>query len=361
MKRSYIIATAFAFLIGAWVLSGQIGQSQSNGDETDVQEGSDTASYVAVKARVFTAEPRTRSLTIRGQTQAIRKVDVRAETSGTVIGLPVEKGAQVAKGDILCELSLNARDAKFAEAEALTRQRWLEYDASKKLAAKGHRSETQAAASKAAYDAAMALLKQREVELGHTKIRAPFDGFVDRRAVEIGDYLQTSGTCATVVDLDPFLVVGQVSEREVGMIVQGGKGTAILITGEHVEGIVRFVGKTSDPATRTFRVELEVPNPDFKLRDGVTAEILVPSGEVMAHRIPTSILSLNDQGKIGVRIVNGSSVVRFAEVAILEDSTAGVWVSGLPERVTLITVGQDFVKSGEKVDITLEPEDGAAT
>lgn len=367
MNRSYILAAAIAFVIGAWILSGQFGGADGVDDETAALRGAveteqpDTGPLARVRARVFAAEPRITTIDIRGRTEAVRKVEVRAETSGTVVALPLEKGSRVETGDVLCELSLNARDAKLAEAEALTRQRWLEFDAAKKLAAKGHRSETQAAASRAAYDAAKAQLKQIEVELGQTKIVAPFDGVLDERHVEIGDYLAVAAPCATIVDLDPFLVVGQISERDVGKLTVGAPGTAALITGETVDGHIRFIAKTADEATRTFRVELEVPNEGQQLRDGLTAEIRVPSESVPAHRIPTSVLSLNDDGVIGVRILDENDVVRFLKVELVEDSESGVWVSGLPQTVTLITVGQDFVKPGQKVNVTLDKTEGAAT
>ena len=362
LRRSYVLALIIAAIISAWILSGQIG----NGDSTVAEQSSAGASASAatenktphVRARVFHAQPRRSVLTIRGRTEALRTVEIRAETSGTIVDLPVEKGAHVQKGDLICRLSLNARDAQMAEAEALMRQRWLELDAARKLAARGHRSETQAAAAQAAYDAARAQVKQREVELSHTRILAPFDGVIDARPVELGDYLQPSQPCATIVDMNPFLVVGQVSEADVDQVVEGTVGTAILVSGETVEGYVRFVAKTADPATGTFLVELEGPNDDGRLRSGVTAEIKVPSAELMAHLIPPSILGLDDAGTIGLRILDDRNIVHFQRVQILEDGPSGVWITGLPTSAKLITVGQDFVVPGQAVDATFEEASG---
>jgi len=366
LRRSHILALVIAAIIGAWILSGQIGNGET--EETASAEigasGERTQNDVQtprVRARIFHAQSRRTSLIIRGRTEAVRSVQVRAETSSTIIELPVEKGAHVLKGDVICRLSLNARDARMAEAEALMRQRWLELDAARKLAAQGHRSATQAAASEAAYDAARALVKQQEIELSHTRILAPFDGVLDERPVEVGDYLQVSQPCATIVDLDPFLVVGQVSETDVGGILEGSVGTAKLVTGEEVEGFVRFISQTADPATRTFRVELEVPNETQNLRAGVTAEIFIPSTEMMAHLVPPSILGLDDAGLIGLRILDNDNVVHFQRVNLLEDGPDGVWVTGLPTSVKLITVGQDFVMPGQTVDVTYEEEAGAAS
>lgn len=357
IKRSYIIAAVIAVILSAWILSGQIGGSESEVAENTAAEDTGAAEEeVFVQVRTFTAQPKTTKTTIRGRTEAVRSVEVRAETAGTVKEIPVQEGATVERGDTICRLSLNARDARMAEAEALMRQRYLEYDAAKKLAAKGHRSETQAAAARAAYDAAAALVKQAEVELGHTKITAPFEGVLEEQLVEVGDYLRVGDPCARIVDLDPFLIVGQVPESEVGKLRTGTVGEARLITGEEVQGLVRYLAKTADPATRTFRIELEVPNDDLSLRSGVTAQITVPSKEVPAHRLPPSILTLADDGSVGVRTVSANNIVHFNRVTILEDAPNGIWVAGLPERVDIITVGQEYVSEGQKVRVSRTEE-----
>ncbi len=361
LRRSYLLALVVAAIIGAWILSGQIGSDSAEIASTATEQDTQTVDMPKVQARIFHAEPRQTSVVIRGRTEAVRSVQVRAETSSTIAALPVEKGAFVQKGDVICRLALNARAAQMAEAEALMRQRWLELDAARKLAAQGHRSETQAAAAQAAYDAARAQVKQREVELSHTRIVAPFDGVLDARPVEVGDYLQVSQPCATIIDLDPFLVVGQVSETEVNLIREGVVGTATLVTGDTVEGFVRFVGKTADPATRTFRVELEIANEAQILRSGVTAEIFIPATETMAHLIPPSILGLDDAGLIGIRILDESNVVHFRTVELLDDGPEGIWVTGLPTSVKIITVGQNYVLPGQRVEVTYEEYPGPAS
>jgi len=362
IKRSYVLAFAIAVVLTLWIISGQINigseeaareEAELNGEITQEQPADETQT---VRARVFEAREVVRDVLVRGRTEPIRAVEVRAETSGTVTKLPVEKGEYVSKGDLLCGLSIDARGARLAEAKALRQQRWLEYDASKKLAAKGHRSETQAAADKAAYDAAMAQVRQMEVEVGYTQIKAPFDGVLDDRFVEIGDFLSVSQPCATVVDLDPILVVGQVSERDVSKLSMGTVGLARLVDGRKLEGVVRFIAKTAEQETRTFKVELAIPNKDLSLPAGITAEIIVPAEAVQAHLMSPAFLVLNDDGTIGVRLVSEGNVAQFKEVTILEDSPEGVWVAGLPAKVTVITVGQEFVSDDQPVKVTLEGE-----
>ncbi|MEX0838530.1 MAG: efflux RND transporter periplasmic adaptor subunit [Parvibaculum sp.] len=351
LHRSHLIAIGIAVAIGLWFFSGLFSGGNGITDERTAAER-DAANVTVPQVRIVTstAIARQGAVAIRGRTAAKRAVEVRAETQGTVAELPVEKGERVKAGDVLCGINLDARDAQLAEAKAVARQRQLEYDASRQLAEKGWRAPTVAAASRAAHDAAQARLKQMQIEVSQTKIVAPFDGVFDDRRVEVGDYLRIGDVCGLVVELDPLLVIGQVAEDRVGMLKIGLPGRARLITGETVSGTVSFVAKTADPATRTFRVELEVPNPEFKMRAGITAEIVVPGEEVQAHRIPSSVISLDDKGVIGVRTVDKDGRVRFDAVQLVDDTPDGIWVSGLPQTVKLITVGQDYVIEGQKVE-----------
>ena len=369
IRRSYIVAATIFLLLAVWVASGAL----NRGDEpisasaaTDPKtaakdpkaaakdDKSKPSQRPSVRVKTITAETRPRELTIRGKTEALRKVQVRAETAGKVAAIRADKGEFVKTGDTICEINVDARLAMLNEARANQKQYALQFEASKKLQEKGFRSDTSVAGDLARFQAAKAQVERMEKELENTKIKAPFDGVVDDRMVNVGDYLAPGQPCAMVIDQDPFLVVGQVSEKDVQQINIGDTGWAILTTGEHVEGKVRFIGKSADQATRTFRVELEVPNVTGNLRDGVTAEIHVKSDTVEAHKISPAILSLDDKGAVGVRIVDATKKVQFVLVKIIADGTDGVWVAGLPKTVTVITVGQEFVTPGQEVDATAE-------
>jgi multidrug efflux system membrane fusion protein len=369
IRRSYIIAATIFLLLAAWVASGALNRDDENlsasaatDSKADVKDPkaaakdgkSKPAQKPSVRVKTITAETRPRELTIRGKTEALRKVQVRAETAGKVAAIRADKGEFVKTGDTICEINVDARMAMLNEARANRTQYALQYEASKKLQEKGFRSDTSVAGDLARFQAAKAQVERMEKELENTKIKAPFDGVVDDRMVNVGDYLAPGQPCAMVIDQDPFLVVGQVSEKDVQQIKVGDTGWAILTTGERVEGKVRFIGKSADEATRTFRVELEVPNGTGNLRDGVTAEIHVKSGTVEAHKISPAILSLDDKGTVGVRIVDAMKKVQFVPVTIIADGTDGVWVAGLPKTVTVITVGQEFVTPGQEVDATPE-------
>ena len=374
IRRSYIVAGVIFFVLAVWVASGALNRSSESGVKTadastgtaakdaagDPKKGDTKAATIPmVRVKTITAEMRSQDLTIRGQTQALRKVQVRAETAGKVSAILADKGAKVKAGDTICQLNVDARTAMLSEARATMKQRSLEYEAAKTLQQKGFRSETSLAGDLAQFQSAKAQVERMEKELENTKLRAPFDGVVDDRMVDVGDYLSPGQPCALVIDQDPFLVVGQVSEKNIGQLNIGDKGWAKLITGERVEGTVRFISKSSDPATRTFRLELEVANKDGALRDGITAEVHVNADTVEAHKISPAILTLNDRGEIGLRIVDEKRKAHFVPVKVIADDAGSIWVTGLPKQATIITVGQEYVTDGQAV--TAVPDDSKAS
>ncbi len=300
---------------------------------------------------VLTAAPLQRELLIRGRTEVTRQVEIKAETHGRVVALPADEGARVREGGLLARLALEDRLARKAEAKAFVRQREIEFAAATKLAEKGYRSKNNTAAAAAALDAARASVVRIETEIAQTGIRAPFDGVIEHRYVEIGAFVQAGDPVALLVDEDPFLVVAHVSERDVDKVEKGMVARARLITGREIEGVVRYIATIADPGTRTFRVEIEVPNESYRLHAGISAEIRIPFETISAHKVSPAVLTLNDAGVLGLRAVDETGHVVFHPATIVDDEADGVWLAGLPETVTVISVGQEFVRRGDRVEL----------
>ena len=366
MKRSYIIAALLAVGAAGWVASGQLSGSERPKEARKPPADLSTTEHVpTVRVRRQVAELRTAEVVLRGRTEADRKVQVKAETHGRIVELGADKGVRVKKGDVLLRLSVEDRPARLAEAKALREQRRIEYEASMRLSKKGFRAETQVAAAKAELEAAEAAVTRAEVEIANMTIRAPFDGVVGDRMVESGDFVEMGNPVVRIVDLDPILAVAQISERDLARVSLGSPGRARLITGQEIEGAVSYIASEAESATRTFRLEVEIANPDAAVPDGVTAELTLPLQRIVAHKVSPAILTLTDDGIVGVKVLGPDSRVVFHPVQILGESPDGVWLSGLPERVTLITVGQEFVNAGQTVraidEVTLEPLDRGET
>ena len=238
-----------------------------------------------------------------GFTEADKFVQVRAEVSGRLIARPAQQGDYVEEGDLICQLYIAGREA-------------------------------------------------------YPKIVAPFSGYLETLRVEEGDFLNTGAVCAALIDPDPMLIVADIAEKDIAQVQLGSEARAKLISGRYISGEVTFIASSADKNTRTFRVEISVDNEDRTIRDGVSAEIYIKGKEEAAHKISPAILSLNDQGKLGVRTVTADNRVEFKEINILEDTNSGMWVSGLGEEARIITLGQEYVFQGQTVNVkeTFSPD-----
>ena len=206
---------------------------------------------------------------------------------------------------------------------------------------------------KTTLDAAVAAVKRAELALERTQITAPFAGIMETRAVEVGDLMDMGGTCATLLDDTPMLLVGLVTEQDVGKLVLGAQVSAELLTGEQVQGELTYISRAADPTSRSYAIEVEIAGSENSIRQGITAEIFVAASETPAQLIPPSALTMNDAGAIGVKLIDQTNVVQFAEVKVIGENTSvdpGMWVTGLPSSSVLITHGQEIVFPGQTVN-----------
>ena len=356
MRSTYLWAASIAVLLLSWLASGQLNQepvvfdpSIAERNEQDLYQLNDQTP-TRVRVVQSQAQLKTRYASVRGKTQNKRTVQVRTEVQGRVVNRAVERGQSVAANQLLCRLSVDDRQVALVESQQRVNQAKIDYDGAKQLRAKGYNSESAIAAAKANLATARAELKRRDLALRKTEIRAPFAGFVEDIHLEIGDYAQPGTACATLVDLNPMLLVGRVSERVVLNIEPGIGAIGELADRSLVRGPITFVGRQDDPTTRTYAIEVELNNESGKLRSGMTTQIRIPVDETFAHKISPALFSLDNEGGYGVRVVNSDDRVEFYSVTVVAEDEDGVWVSGLPNTSNIITVGQELVISGERVD-----------
>lgn len=352
MKRSYFVAAAIALAAAGWIGSGLVlepAETTAQGP-TGVVLSEKEKALPRVRVRTMTARETLTDLVVNGQTQAVRSAEMKAETSGRVEEIVPRKGAVVEAGDLLVRLSMRDRAQRLEKAEALVEQRQIEYNAATQLARKDFTSRTRLAEARARLEAARADLAEIREDIANTEIRAPFDGVFNDHAMEVGEYVAPGMPVATVIDLDPMTVVAEVSEREVGSVSVGTPADIRLVDGRTFAGTVTWVSETANPATRTYPLEVEVPNPERAIPEGMTAEVRVPLESTVAHLVSPSVLTLNDAGVVGVKLVNAEHLVEFHAVRVVGDGPDGVWLAGLPDQVQLITVGQEYVKDGQKVE-----------
>jgi len=358
-SKNYRISFLLALVMLLWLASGVIvGQTETESDEANGQKQEAEAS---VKAKVIHASELPLVVSIRARTEPNRSVELKAKVDGTVQALPVDKGEFVKAGEVVCELDAEDRKEKLNQTQAGLEKAKIDYEGAQRLESGGFQSQSEIAEALANLEVARAAYRRAQLDLEYLQIKAPFDGFVDERPVELGDLMQRGEMCARILDLNPLLVTGQVSEKDIAQISSGDSVKATLITGETASGTIRFVERSADEVTRTFRLEAEIPNTDFLLLSGVSAQLEVPTGSAMAQLINSSLLILTDSGELGVKILDSNNRVRLILVDLISDSGSGVWVSGLPNSTTLITLGQQYVSEGGEPLVTLEDSSADTT
>ena len=378
-------------------------------EETAETPTSDTPvkkALIKVVAQHSSAQQIDSAVVLRGQTEAARQVEVRAETSSTVISPPLPNGTFVEEGQLMCQLDSGTRGASLAEAKARLAEakarlaeaksrvpesaaRVIEasarleeaevnQNAALRLSEGGFATDTRVKAANAAVagaaagveaaksgltaatsgiqsaeagiESAIAGVAAAEKEISRLQIRAPFAGLLESTTAELGSLLQPGSLCATIIQLDPIMLVAFAPETEVNRIEIGAlAGARLAAGGDDVRGVVTFLSRAADPTTRTFRVEIEVANADLAIRDGQTAEILIGANGASAHLLPQSALTLNNDGALGLRVIDGDGMVSFQPVQLLRDTVDGVWLTGLPDKLNVIVVGQEYVTAGVRV------------
>lgn len=366
-----LTAAAIAFGIVFFVTGGDLTQVRTAAVEAYTRTSESKAKNIAARdaepvppkpeGRINVVVREGRSETIRnmlelsGETVMSRSVAVRSETSGIVAFAP-RKGTRVWQGDLLCRMELGDRGARRAATLARLSQAETEFRTRSQLNQRGVASANAVASARSNMDVLRAELAQLEVEIRRLEIYAPFNGLVDSVPVDEGSLLQPGSVCATLVDPDPIRIVASVAEKDLPELTLGTPARARLATGERVAGRIVYISQTADAATRTFAVEVELPNPDYTLRAAVSAEIDIPLLGQTAMQVPQSALTLGPDGRLGVMTVEAGSA-RFKPVELLRDNDSGAWVGGLSAAARIIVVGQEYVSEGTPVDVTVQTGD----
>ena len=301
-------------------------------------------------------------LTAEGQSTPDRSTHIQAKTTGQVVSVSVERGDLVSSGQEIGRLDAKSSDALLVQAKAQLEQTNQDLDRVANLLAAGITTESQVMQSRSANAAAEAAVIEAQKQVENSIISAPFSGRLNDMTLDEGEFVNDGDIVAEVLDNDPLTIVAQVPQQALSRLQKDQVATVSFITGETRAGTVGFIGSNADAQTRTFRVEIIVPNPDSMMPAGLSAQIAIPTGQARGHFISPAILSLGTAGELGVKIVAEGDQVAFVPVSIVRAQTDGIWVTGLDENVRIITIGQGFVNSGDVVDPRLEgaPEEQVA-
>lgn len=350
MNRSIVFAVLIVAGLCGWMFSGLNAADETNGHpKAEQAPKSETSEPMKVQVVNSSAKPVQRLINVQGHVEALQLVKLKAEVDGRVDSFFVEEGTRVNAGAELIRLAEEYRAAQLAEARALLKKAQSDLKATQKLRKRGLQAENQVVADQAAVESARAQLAHIQYQIQHTRIKAPFSGVLNQRMVEQGDFVERGQQVAELVNDEQLVVTGQVPQYYVSGLKLGQNITIKLVTGLRLEGKLRFIAAMADDATRSYRVEVELNNPDHLRLIGLSATLQLPVEELTGHWVPGSVLDLDTEGKLQVKTLNDQNRVDIHTVELIRTDKDGFWISGLPQDIVLISIGQHFVGSGEKV------------
>ncbi len=359
MPKFHRIA-AFCVMVGAaaWIATGEfssVGSAETAEGKESPTEAATPTETVPLARTVSAVEPvfidHAREIRLSGITEADKRTDLAARAEGVIASLALSKGGMVEAGTVVMVLEGPETVAQEEIAQIALAQKERDLEVAEKLYKGGSTSESNLTNARSARDAAHAELNRAKAAADRLRLKAPFAGTVDSVSVELGEWVQTGTPVATILALDPILVKAEVSEVDLSSIAVGSTAKVKLVNGAEMEGTVRLVAREASAETRTFPVEIALPNPDLTLPSGMTAEVSLFAKPTPAVVVPRSIITLAEDGQLGLRIVGADDLAQFAAVKVIDDTPEGLVVTGVPEGVRIITAGQDLVQNGEKVEV----------
>lgn len=340
-------------IAAAWVLTGEMASVGSARQEDAGKTPEAAEAPAPVRTIGVIDAPRemhARAIRIAGHTEADKRAVLGTRAAGVITTLPVKEGQRVKEGDLILSLDNADKIAAVDMAKQVVSQREAEMEAAERLSKTGNMAKLALDSARSALSTARSQLEAARAEENKTEVHAPFDGLIDRVPVEKGSSVQVGAEVATILALDPVIAAGEVSERDLDHVRLGDEADIRLIDGRQVKGTIRYISREAATATRTFRVEVAISNPDFKIPAGMTAEVTLRAEPVSTTILPRSVVTLSAKGDLGIRAVGPDGIVSFYPIDIVDDMPHALALGGIPKDARVIVAGQDLVKEGEKVN-----------
>jgi membrane fusion protein, multidrug efflux system len=352
LRLHQVLALLVLLAAAAWVLTGEFSHTGSENDEAE-ETASPPPEVSATQRTVLVARPDqerySRAIRVAGRTEPDKTSLLAARESGIIRALPAIDGQYVSAGSVLLRLERPEKLAAVETAKALLAQRQAQSLAAEALLQRGEGAKIAADIARAELAAAEAQLREAETAVEHLDVIAPFSGTIDNVQVERGSWVQIGTPVATINAMNPVVVRGEVSERDLADVRVGTPATVNLASGASIQGRVRYVRQQASPQTRTFQLEVEIPNRGGDVPAGMSAEIVLHADAITAVTLPRSVVTIADSGALGIRVVGEDDTVRFLSVEVVDDTPDGLVLEGVPAGADVIISGQDLVRDGETV------------
>jgi membrane fusion protein, multidrug efflux system len=319
-------------------------------------------------------------LSVVGNLIGEQTVDVAPKTGGRLTAVNVKLGDRVRRGQLIAKLddSEIVQQVRQAEAsqlvgEATIRQREADLNLASTSVERSRNlygrqllpkqtlddAEARYSAALAQVDLARAQLAQSaarlqelQINLSHTNVVSPVDGFVSRRNVDAGAWVSQNAPVVEIVDISSLRLVANVVEKDMRMVTAGDRAVVEVdaYPGETFNGRIARVSPILDPATRTAAMEIEIANRDFRLKPGMYAKVNLEVESREQVLVVPKIALVDVDGVRGVYLPSDEGRATFRPVKIgLEDADRAEILDGINEGETIVSTGAGALRRNDQL------------
>jgi RND family efflux transporter MFP subunit len=362
--RLVVVVIALAVLLGAIALvmlrEEQPASSQPRKGTPPPATASLSSAALPVQTLLVQRRDLARTLTLPGNVSPWLQATLYAKVPGYLKSMGADKGDVVKKGQLLAVLDAPEVEQQFQQADADYRIKHVTFERLRNVWRENPDviAKQDVDLAEAAAKAAKHLRDSRRSMLEYTTVFAPFDGTITARFADPGSFIPAATGSATksipfytVMDLDTVRIYVSVPQETALWANQGIPAvlTARELPDQKFLGAITRTTTALDPSTRTLLVEIDLPNPNHRLRPGMfVSATLMLEERPQALALPPAALVTDKSGK-SVFVVEGGTAKRVAVTTGLDD---GAWVEvieGLQESMEVIVVGKSGLTDGQAV------------
>lgn len=298
-------------------------------------------------------------LEIQGNVDTKENIVIFPEMGGPLKKVYVKEGQKVTKGQLLATIDDGGLSQQLAQLEIQAGLAKTTFERQKRLWDQKIGSEIQYLQSKSNYEAQLEMVNQLKSQLAKTVVRAPFSGVIDNVITEEGSVVTPGQSqLMRIVNLDDMYIETDIPESYIKDVTTGKEvQVEFPVLGKTIEAKIRQTGNFINPANRTFKIEVAVPNKDKMIKPNLTARLKINDyTNEQAFLIPQSIISENADGEQYIYVLNNKNENKATahRTIIKTGKTQGDLIevlSGIKDNDQIILEGARSVKDGQTVKI----------
>jgi membrane fusion protein (multidrug efflux system) len=341
----------FIFLGGC----GDNQASDNNGNDRTRSNRGESKNSAAIPVRVIEEKSGDISLYLMQTTtiEAKRQVDIMAKVSGQVIQLPAEEGIKVKKGNLLAKLEEAELQIEYMKTKVSLETDKAMLERAQNMLEKNLIAEENYETTRLQYESSKAAHEAARMQMEYANIRAPFDGIITIRNIELGQRVNVNQSLFVIADFDPLRAKIYVPEKDIGRIYEGQEAKITIEAESELEftGVVQMISPVVDPASGTSKVTIDIVDDKRKLKPGMFASVFITTE---THKnvliIPKKALILESDLDQVYIYQDGNAHKVNLQIGISSGDHLEV-LAGLQEGDQVVTAGQDGLREGLPIRI----------